>query len=174
MRIIEQRYIDSHNRYSNQPCLLSILDLDGAEAASPSEVSTITARLKGMLKGLPQLDPLINTIGPVSDEGQSPSHSFKMARLIQAVTLELQRLAGSELMVGFVGALPHMPGRFRLVLPYRMGKVAAAAVKAALQLVDAVRAGVNIDIAAVVATLRARSNRRRAAILRRIKRTHRP
>jgi hypothetical protein len=174
MRIIEQRYIESHNRYSNQPCLLSILDLDGAEAASPSEVSTITARLKGMLKGLPQLDPLINTIGPVSDEDQSPSHSFKMARLIQAVTLELQRLAGSELMVGFVGALPHMPGRYRLVLPYRMGKIAAAAVQAALQLVDAVRAGVSIDIAAVVATLRAPSDRRCVAILGRIKRTYRP
>jgi hypothetical protein len=174
MRIIEQRYIESHNRYSNQPCLLSILDLDGAEAASPSEVRTITARLKGILKGLPQLDPLINTIGPVGDEDQSPSHSFKMARLIQSVTLELQRLAGSELMVGFVGALPHMPGRYRLVLPYRMGKIAAAAVQAALQLVDAVRAGVSIDIAAVVAALRAPSDRRPVAILGRIKRTYRP
>jgi hypothetical protein len=157
MRIIDQRYIDSHNRYSNQPCLLSILDLDGAEAASPSEVSTIAARLKGMLKGLPQRYPLINTIGPVSDQHQSQSHSFKMARLIQAVTLELQRLAGSELMVGFVGALPHMPGRYRLVLPYRIEKVAAAAMQSALQLVDAVRAGASIDIAAVVAGLRASS-----------------
>jgi hypothetical protein len=67
-----------------------------------------------------------------------------------------------------------MPGRYRLVLPYRMGKIAAAAVQAALQLVDAVRAGVSIDIAAVVATLRAPSDRRCVAILGRIKRTYRP
>jgi hypothetical protein len=67
-----------------------------------------------------------------------------------------------------------MPGRYRLVLPYRMGKIAAAAVQAALQLVDAVRAGVSIDIAAVVAALRAPSDRRPVAILGRIKRTYRP
>lgn len=155
MKIVDQRYIASENRYSTRPCLLSILELDEA----PAEVRTITAKLKAMLKELPQLDNLINTIGPV-DAVTAPAGHFQLARLVQAVTLELQRLAGSELMVGFVGALPHMPGRYRLVLPYRMDKVAMAAVHAALDVVGAVRAGRRVDLQAVLARLRASANRR--------------
>ncbi|CAN7427576.1 hypothetical protein LJR289_002708 [Pseudoduganella sp. LjRoot289] len=155
MKIVDQRYIASENRYSSHPCLLSIVELD----ESPADVRSITSKLKAMLKELPQLDKLINTIGPV-DAGAAPAGHFQLARLIQAVTLELQRLAGSELMVGFVGALPRMPGRYRLVLPYRMNKVALAAVHAALDVVGAVRAGRRVDLPAVLARLRASADRR--------------
>lgn len=159
MKIIDQRYIASGNRYSSRPCLLSILELDDAATASPADVRGIAAKLKVMLKGLPHLDRLINIIGPV-DAATTPAGHFQLARLIQAVTLELQRLAGSELMVGFVGALPRMPGRYRLVLPYRMDKLATAAVHAALEVVGAVRAGQRVNLGAVLAKLRAAANRR--------------
>jgi hypothetical protein len=155
MKIVDQRYIAGENRYSSRPCLLSILELD----ESPADARSIAAKLKAMLTGLPQLDHLINTIGPVDAEA-APAGHLQLARLIQAVTLELQRLAGSELMVGFVGALPRMPGRYRLVLPYRMDRMALAAVHAALDVVGAVRAGRRVDLPAVLARLRASANRR--------------
>lgn len=157
MKIVDQRYLASENRYSSRPCLLSIVELD----ESPADVRSISAKLKAMLKELPQLDCLINTIGPVDAEA-APAGHFQLARLIQAVTLELQRLAGSELMVGFVGALPRMPGRYRLVLPYRMDKMALAAVHAALDVVGAVRAGRRVDLPAVLARLRASADRNAA------------
>jgi hypothetical protein len=167
MKIIDQRFISGQNRYSNQPCLLSILELDDA-STSPADVRSTAAKLKGMLGNLPRLERLINVIGPVDAE-KAPAGHFQLVRLIQAVTLELQRLAGSEMTVGFIGALPRMPGRYRLVLPYRMERIAAAAVNAALDVVNAVRAGAAVDLTAVVmAQLRAAGERRvtaRAAAL---------
>lgn len=161
MKITDQRFISGQNRYSNHPCLLSILELDDA-AASPADVRATAAKLKGMLGNLPRLERLINVIGPVGAEA-APAGHFQLARLIQAVALELQRMAGSDVMVGFIGALPRMPGRYRLVLPYRMGKIAAAAVKAALEVVNAARAGRSVDLAAVMSQLRAAGERRVAA-----------
>lgn len=158
MKIIDQRFIAGHNRYSNRPCLLSILELDDA-AASPACVRSTAAALKAILGNLPPLVRLINVIGPVGAGAACNGH-LQLARLVQAVTLELQRLAGSDVMVGFVGALPRMPGRYRLVLPYRMGQVAAAAVSAALDVVRAARAGRRVDLAAVLAQLRAAGERR--------------
>jgi hypothetical protein len=158
MKIIDQRFLSRQNRYSNHPCLLSILELDDA-AASPADVRSTAAKLKGVLGNLPGLERLINVIGPADAEA-APAGHFQLARLIQAVTLELQRLAGSDVMVGFVGALPRMPGRYRLVLPYRMEQVAAAAVNAALDVVKAARAGRKVDLAAVMAQLRAAGERR--------------
>ena len=50
MRIIDQRYLSSDNRYSTQPCLLSILEVDDA-SATPAALASLDQRLLAMLPG---------------------------------------------------------------------------------------------------------------------------
>lgn len=51
MRITDQRYLDQNNRYTSQPCLLSILELDDDASATPAAQAALTRRLQAALPG---------------------------------------------------------------------------------------------------------------------------
>ncbi|GGY42793.1 cyanophycin synthetase family protein [Pseudoduganella albidiflava] len=138
MKIIDQRYLDGANRYCTEPCLLSILDLGHPAPYSASDMQQLRARLKTVLPGLRQGRSLIGVVG---DDVDAPGRGLQLARLIQSVAIELHRLTGDEVMMGFVGGVPKMPGRYRLILPFRCGTVANAALKLATELVAALLAG---------------------------------
>ena len=55
----------------------------------------------------------------------------QIVRVVQQVALELRRLALNEVTVGFVGVVPRMQGRYRLVLPYAAKNAAAPAIRSA-------------------------------------------
>lgn len=133
MKIIDQRYLDGANRYCTEPCLLSILDLGHPTPFSASDMQNLRMRLKNALPGLRQGRSLIGVVG---DDVDAPGRGLQLARLIQSVAIELHRLTGDEVMMGFVGGVPKMPGRYRLILPFRCGTVAHAALVLAIRLVD--------------------------------------
>ncbi|WBS05093.1 hypothetical protein OU994_12835 [Pseudoduganella sp. SL102] len=151
MKIIDQRYLDGANRYCTEPCLLSILDLGHPAPYSASDMQQLRARLKTVLPGLRQGRSLIGVVG---DDVDAPGRGLQLARLIQSVAIELHRLTGDEVMMGFVGGVPKMPGRYRLILPFRCGTVANAALKLATELVAALLAGQPYPLADGLAELR--------------------
>jgi hypothetical protein len=144
MKIIDQRYLDGANRYCSEPCLLSILDLGHPAPYSASDLQQLRSRLKTALPGLRQGRSLIGVVG---DDVDAPGRGLTLARMIQSVAIELHRLTGDEVMMGFVGRVPKMPGRYRLILPFRCGTVANAALKLATKLVGALVAGRSFALA---------------------------
>ncbi|MYM36200.1 hypothetical protein GTP44_09945 [Duganella sp. FT50W] len=151
MKIVDQRYLDSDNRYSTQPCLLSILELDPVE---PERVAQAQERLYAALPGLARLRGLI---GKRADADAVPP----LVELVQQTAMELRRLALNEVTVGFVGVVPRMQRRYRLVLPYNAEGAVAPALKMATQLVGAMLAGRSFNVKAGLARLRALADRRR-------------
>lgn len=151
MKIIDQRYLDSDNRYSTQPCLLSILEL---EPVQPELAAQAQERLYAALPGLRRLRGLV---GKRADADAVPP----LVELVQQTAIELRRLALNEVTVGFVGVVPRMHGRYRLVLPYSAKSAAAPALAMATQLVGAMLAGRSFNVKAGLARLRALADRRR-------------
>ena len=151
MNIIDQRYLDGANRYCTEPCLLSILDLGHPAPYSASDMQRLRTRLKTALPGLRQGRSLIGVVG---DDVDAPGRGLQLARLIQSVAIELHRLTGDEVMMGFVGPVPKMPGRYRLILPFRCGTVANAALKLATELVAALLDGREYSLADGLTELR--------------------
>jgi hypothetical protein len=151
MRIIDQRYLDEDNRYSTQPCLLSILELDEGAPAGPAAEAALNQRLQAALPGLRAQRGLV---------GKRCDEVPHIVEMVQQVAIELRRLALNEVTVGFVGVVPRMQGRYRLVLPYSAKNAAAPALALATQLVDALRQGRSFNLKAGLARLRALCDRR--------------
>ena len=149
MKIIDQRYLDSDNRYSTQPCLLSILELD---PVTPEATEKLQERLYAALPGLSRFRGLV---GKRADEVPA------IVELVQQAAIELRRLALNEVTIGFVGVVPRMQGRYRLVLPYTVQTAAAPALAMATQMVSALLAGRSFNVKAGLARLRALADRRR-------------
>jgi hypothetical protein len=149
MRITDQRFLPSDNRYSTQPCLLSILEIN--DAPTPTAMAALEQRLLKAMPGLRRQSGLV---------GKRAAEVPPLVEVVQQVTLELRRLALNEVTVGFVGVVPRMQGRYRLVLPYSAEKAAAPALAMATQMIDALLAGRAFNLKAGVARLRALADRR--------------
>jgi len=149
MKIIDQRYLESGNRYSTQPCLLSILELD---PVTPEDAEKLQERLYNTLPGLRRLRGLV---------GKRADAVPPIVELVQQTAIELRRLALNEVTVGFVGVVPRMQGRYRLVLPYSAASAAAPSLALATQLINAMLAGRSYNVKAGLARLRALVDRRR-------------
>ncbi|SFU93089.1 cyanophycin synthetase family protein [Pseudoduganella namucuonensis] len=157
MKLIDQRYLAGANLYSTKPAVLGILDVGDVAAPQGEGVRATARRVSGWLGGLRQVRSLVGLRGNV---GERSADGLAMAQLVQCVALKLQRLAGSEPIFAFVSGVPQMPSRYRLVLPCRMQKMAAVALEAAVELIDAARAGKAYRVDAALARLRAASERR--------------
>lgn len=151
MKIIDQRYLDQDNRYSTQPCLLSILELDDDAPDTPAAEAALDQRLQAALPGLSEQRGLV---------GKRCADVPRLVEVVQQVAIELRRLALNEVTVGFIGVVPRMQGRYRLVMPYSAKNAAAPALALATQLVDALRHGRSFNLKAGLARLRALSDRR--------------
>jgi hypothetical protein len=145
MKIIDQRYLESGNRYSTEPCLLSILELS---PVTPEAAETLEARLYRTLPGLHRLRGVV---------GKRADAVPRVVELVQQAAIELRRLALNDVVIGFVGVVPGMQGRYRLVLP---ADAAAPALATATQLVSALLDGRPYNLKAGLARLRALADRR--------------
>jgi len=150
MRITDQRYLASNNRYSSEPCLLSILELD-RDSPTPAAMRALERRLQAVLPGLRRQRGLV---------GKRCDDLPPLVPLVQQVALELRRLAFNEVTLGFVGVVPRMRGRYRLVLPESARGAAAPALSMATQLVDTLLAGRSFNLKAGLSRLRALADRR--------------
>jgi len=146
MKIIDQRYLEGGNRYSTQPCLLSILELD---PVTPEATEKLQKRLYNVLPGLRRLRGVV---------GKRADAVPRVVELVQQTAIELRRLALNDVAIGFVGVVPRMPGRYRLVLPAVAG---APALAMATQLVSAMLAGRSYNLKAGLTRLRLLADRRR-------------
>ncbi len=151
MKIVDQRYLDGANRYCTEPCLLSILDLGNPPPFSGSDMLQLRSRLKRVLPGLRQGRSLIGVVGADAD---APGRGLQLARLVQSVAIELHRLTGDEVLMGFVGRVPKMAGRYRMILPFRCGTVANAALQLAIALVGTLLKSDDFALEAGLAELR--------------------
>lgn len=145
MKIIDQRYLESGNRYSTEPCLLSILEL---QPVTPEATEKLQRRLYDALPGLVRLRGMV---------GRRAGAVPAVVELVQQTAIELRRLALNEVAIGFVGTVPHTQGRYRLVLT---SCAAAPALSMATQLVDTLLAGRSYNVKAGIARLRALADRR--------------
>ena len=140
MRIIEKRFLRGPNLYSAAPCLMAVIDAAGAEAA-PGAVAALPARLVALLPDL------------------SPEASARLALLtcaadaVEPVVMELQRLAGAPADFSQTLEVARNEGARRAVCGYRTEQVAGAALNVALDLIEALQAGKEFDLAAAVAEL---------------------
>ena len=136
MRIIEKRFLRGPNLYSAAPCLMAVIDSAGAEAAPG-----LVARLVALL---PEL---------------SPEASARLAALnspadaVEAVVMELQRLAGAPAAFSQTLEVPRKPEARRAVCGYRTEQVAGQALGVALDMIAALQRGEDFDVAAAVREL---------------------
>ncbi|RFP15091.1 MULTISPECIES: hypothetical protein [unclassified Duganella] len=154
MRITDQRYLPGDNRYTTQPCLLSILELDASAPTTPGALASFQQRLQALLPGVHRLR---NLVGKRTGAGCEVPY---LVQAVQQVAIELRRLVSNEVTVAFVGVVPRMHGRYRLVLPYTMQHTVEPALEMATQLVDALLAGRACNLGMVLARLRALAERR--------------
>ena len=157
MKITDQRYLSSDNRYTTQPCLLSILELDAEGPVTPGALASFQQRLQAILPGAHRLRNLVGKRAGADDEVPY------LVQVVQQVAIELRRLVSNEVTFAFVGVVPRMKGRYRLVLPYTMQHAVAPVLEVATQLVDALLAGRSFNVGTALERLRAQAERRQAA-----------
>ena len=141
MRTIEKRFLRGPNLYSATPCLMAVVDAGGSDAA-PGALASLPARLVALLPDM------------------SPEASARLASLrcaaeaVEPVVMELQRLAGAPADFSQTLEVARKPHVRRAVCGYRTEQVAGAALNLALDLIAALQAGEEFDLAAAVAGLR--------------------
>ena len=136
MRILEKRFLRGPNLYSAAPCLMAVIDTAGLEAAPG-----LVARLVALLPDL------------------SPEASARLAALtcaadaVEPVVMELQRLAGAPADFSQTLDVARKDTARRAVCGYRTEQVAGAALNVAIDLIEALQAEKEFDLAAAVAEL---------------------
>ncbi len=136
MRIIEKRFLRGPNLYSATPCLMAVIDTAGLDAAPG-----LVARLVALLPDL------------------SPEASARLAALscaadaVEPVVMELQRLAGAPADFSQTLDVARNAHARRAVCGYRTEQVAGAALNVAIDLIEALQAGKEFDLAAAIAEL---------------------
>ena len=136
MRIIEKRFLRGPNLYSAAPCLMAVIDTAGAQAAPG-----LVARLVALLPDLsPEASARLTALTCAADA-------------VEPVVMELQRLAGAPADFSQTLEVARNEGARRAVCGYRTEQVAGAALNVALDLIEALQAGKEFDLAAAVAEL---------------------
>ncbi|WP_305823134.1 cyanophycin synthetase [Massilia brevitalea] len=136
MRILEKRFLRGPNLYSAAPCLMAVIDTAGLEAAPG-----LVARLVALLPDL------------------SPEASVRLAALscaadaVEPVVMELQRLAGAPADFSQTLDVARNAHARRAVCGYRTEQVAGAALNVAIDLIEALQAEKEFDLAAAIAEL---------------------
>jgi cyanophycin synthetase len=135
MRITEQRFLRGPNLYAASPCLMAVVANDGTSAAG------LGARLLDMLPDMPR-----QAAARLSDCG-SP------ACALEPVLMELQRLAGAPGSFSHTIEHPAKPHEVRVVCGYAQEQLAGMALRTAQDLIDAVAAQAEFDLAGAIEEL---------------------
>jgi cyanophycin synthetase len=140
MRIIEQRFLRGPNLYAATPCLLAVAD---TARDNPAEhLAGLGARLLARLPGMPP------------EAAARLSDCASPAEALEAVTMELQRLAGAPGAFSQTIVDPGSPERLRVVCGYALEQVAGAALRTARDLIGALLAHEAFDLDAALEELR--------------------
>jgi cyanophycin synthetase len=136
MRITEQRFLRGPNLYAATPCLMAVLEIDETQAAG------LGARVLALL---PEMPP---------EAAARLSDCASPAEALEPVTMELQRLAGAPGAFSQTVTSAARPGQLRVVCGYTLEQVAGSALRTAQDLVRALAANQEFDLAAALEELR--------------------
>src|SRR5688572_11078848 len=123
MKIKEKRLLRGPNLYADSPCLMAVID-DGATNESGKRAG-FAARLFALL---PELPP---------DAAVRLADGALVVEALEPVVMELQRLAGAPGSFGATLAVAGQPRARRVVCGYAAEQVAEAALRVAIDLVEA-------------------------------------
>ena len=149
MKIIEQRVLRGRNYYSDQPCLMTVLDLRERAGRLTHELPDFNERL---LAALPSLVEHRCSAGKYAGFVQALRAGTNLAHVIEHVTLALQCAAGTT--TSFGRTRPgEAPGQYRVICAYATEQVALEAFDVAVELVTALADGRVADLAPALAAL---------------------
>jgi len=137
MNIAEQRFLHGPNLYAAGPCLLAVVD-----AAGQRHAAGLGARLLALLPAMP------------AEAAARLSDCQAGHEALEAVVMELQRLAGAPGPFSLTRVDPARPQRVRIVCGYTVEQVAAQALSTAAALIAACAHHEAFDLDAAVADLR--------------------
>ena len=150
MKIVTRRFLRGPNLYSDTPCLLAVVD--------PGELDAFSSAAAGFADRLLGLMPSLHEHRCSGDRQggfvQRLREGTGLAQVLEHVTIELQRLAGSDVGSGLEHHVRDEPGRNRVVCSYQFERVAGQALTMATELVQACAEQRPLDFAAALAALR--------------------
>ncbi len=150
MRIVSVHTLPGANIYSHRPVLRVRLEFAPDEDVPTSELGDFVPRLLAVLPGLKEHCCSRGYPGGFAErlaEGTYPAHVF------EHVALELQCCAGYEVSFG-KARTAERPGVYEVVIGYRTAPAAMAAVRVTEELLAALHAGADYDVAAAIARIR--------------------
>jgi cyanophycin synthetase len=140
MRITEQRFLRGPNLYAATPCLMTVLDIGQPE--SNVHCAGLGARLLALLPGMPP------------EASARLSDCASPGEALEAVIMELQRLAGAPGDFSQTIYNPAKPEQLRVVCGYALEQVAGSALRTARELIGALAANEEFDLAGALEELR--------------------
>jgi UDP-N-acetylmuramyl tripeptide synthase len=134
IRLIELRFLRGPNRYARQPCLMAVIELEQAAAATPvpRAASSLLATLVG----------------------QELAHDASPVHLVAALAQSLQRAAGCTSHFWTVRQEHGLPRCYRLAFGYRIEALAECALEQSLDLASRFLQGEASDAGPALARLR--------------------
>ncbi|NVM74428.1 cyanophycin synthetase [Duganella sp. SG902] len=138
MIIVKQHVLRGPNLYSNQPCLLTVIDLQSMQERDSATIEGFTPRL---LELLPSLYDHRCSVGQYGGFVQALQHGANLAHVVEHVTIALQCLAGTPTYLGRTHAVSDAPGQYRVVCSFELEQVAVEACELALSLVHGLASG---------------------------------
>ncbi len=138
MNIVKQHVLRGPNLYSNQPCLLSVIDLQDMRDLTTTSIDGFNTRL---LELLPSLYDHRCSVGQYGGFVQALNNGANLAHVVEHVTIALQCLAGTPTYLGRTHEVQGAPGQYRVVCSFESEHVAIDACDLAMSLVRGLATG---------------------------------
>ncbi|MRX10098.1 cyanophycin synthetase [Pseudoduganella sp. FT25W] len=132
MNIVKQHVLRGPNLYSNQPCLLTVIDLQELRDHDTAALPGFNERLLALL---PSLYDHRCSVGQYGGFVQALNQGANLAHVVEHVTIALQCLAGTPTYLGRTHEVRGMPGHYRVVSSFELEHVAIDACDLAMSLV---------------------------------------
>jgi cyanophycin synthetase len=138
MNIVKQHVLRGPNLYSNQPCLLNVIDLQALRDHTSTSIEGFNQQL---LELLPSLYDHRCSVGQYGGFVQALNNGANLAHVVEHVTIALQCLAGTPTYLGRTHEVQDAPGQYRVVCSYESEHVAIDACDLAMSLVRGLATG---------------------------------
>ncbi|SDG43003.1 MULTISPECIES: cyanophycin synthetase [unclassified Duganella] len=138
MNIVKQHVLRGPNLYSNQPCLLTIIDLQELRDHSTTSIEGFNTQLLALL---PSLYDHRCSVGQYGGFVQALNNGANLAHVVEHVSIALQCLAGTPTYTGRTHEVSAAPGQYRVVCSYESEHVAIDACDLAMSLVRGLAIG---------------------------------
>ncbi|NGZ86243.1 cyanophycin synthetase [Duganella aceris] len=134
MKITKLRYLRGANLYAAHPCLLATIDLQQLKNASTADLPDFGGGLLALMPSLRKRERAGGRPGGFVERLEQGAH---FADVVKHVTMELQQLAGHQVVFSHVGEVRGQDSCYNVVCAYVSERTVTAALEMALELVPA-------------------------------------